>query len=413
MEGRAPEDVIESRENFFACDHLRWVTCEVTSRYYHTARIGNTLHSMTSTRLFGAVSALLFAGSATGVTLPVQADAYVTASFPVSNFGSVGTMNVAGGGTGARALLLFQPGMSLPGGTTAANISKATLVLFVNKVNTAGAIDVNAAAGPWSESGVNQSNAPSIANLAAANVPVSTATVPLAIDVTAVVKDWVSGTLANNGFVVSASAGSPSTSVMFDTKENSATSRPAILDIVLGGGAPGPTGPTGPAGPSGAQGPTGSPGLAGPQGATGPTGPGGSNVIYLNVTMPVSQTLAAHVHSPIGAASLARTHTTATRDAVAWIPNFLCTLKGFRARVFPSLAAGNRVRVEVERRSLAGGLILPDVSMLFDDPATLELTDGGSLAVGTTDRVHIALNTLVTSTDVPANTFMNFSMRCE
>ncbi len=98
----------------------------------------------------------------------------------------------------------------------------------------------------------------------------------------------------NNGFLLKANAGAPTTLVSFDSKESATTSHPATLEIILTNpagaagptgpqgatGAPGATGPTGPS-PMGATGPTGASGITGPSGAagvgaTGQTGPTGS-----------------------------------------------------------------------------------------------------------------------------------------
>lgn len=209
------------------------------------------------------ISALL-AWQGWGATAPVTGDAHVSQSVPAMNFGTLGTVNIGGG---SRGYLQFDLS-SLPAGTTAANISKATLLLFVNRVVVAGSIDVNAAGGAWSESTVTGSTAPGLAN-SIAGVPVNAAGVYLAVDATAVVRGWVSGSLPNFGITVGASVSQPSTSVMLDSKENTATGHAAMLDITIVS--------MGPVGATGATGPTGSAGINGLVGATGPTGAAGPN----------------------------------------------------------------------------------------------------------------------------------------
>jgi hypothetical protein len=227
-------------------------------------------------------------------TLPTNSDTYVSSSLPSNNFGALANLNVGGGN---RALLSFDVTGSLPAGTTSAGINKAILYVYVNKVNTAGAIDVSTAASGWSESSVNNMTAPLAGLALATSVPTAAANGWMAIDVTAAVKNWADVPAQNFGFLITASASAPSTAVFLDSKENTTTSHPAQLVITLSGpagpaGAVGPTGPTGstgangPAGPTGPTGPTGATGadstipgpagLTGPQGPTGATGPTGA-----------------------------------------------------------------------------------------------------------------------------------------
>src|SRR6185437_6202380 len=86
---------------------------------------------------------------------------------------------------------------------------------------------------------------------------------------------WL-GNSTNSGFLITPGHG---VSLVFDSKESSATSHPAMLMVSLssGGaaGATGATGPTGSAGATGATGRTGSTGSTGSTGATGANGPAG------------------------------------------------------------------------------------------------------------------------------------------
>src|SRR6185295_6319152 len=125
------------------------------------------------------------------------------------------------------------------------------------------------------------------------------------IDVTELVVGWLDGSIPEYGLALLPSA-SNDVSVSFDSKENTVTSHPAELEIVLAGpvgptgatglaGPPGPTGPMGAQGPVGAIGPTGSvgptgaPGAVGPtgsqggQGPIGPTGPAGTSVVAMSI----------------------------------------------------------------------------------------------------------------------------------
>jgi hypothetical protein len=206
-------------------------------------------------------------------TLPTLGDTFF-ASGNASNFGTSPTINVGGAGP-YQGLIQFDLS-SLPSPITGASVEKASITLFVTKIGTAGAIDINAANGPWTESTVNGSNAPSIGMTVASPVPVTTASSYITVDATALVKAWLNGTITNSGIILTVDPGSPETSVFFDSKESSSTSHPAVLQVVLTAtGAQGPSGPQGPQGIQGATGP------AGPQGATGPQGPIGPSGVSL------------------------------------------------------------------------------------------------------------------------------------
>ncbi len=88
------------------------------------------------------------ASAVSAQTLPTLGDTFF-AQGNASNFGTSPTINV--GGVGAyRGLIQFDLS-SLPSPITGASIAKASLALFVNKVGSAGAININAANGAWSE----------------------------------------------------------------------------------------------------------------------------------------------------------------------------------------------------------------------------------------------------------------------
>ena len=218
------------------------------------------------------------ASCAAGQSLPVSGDTFVS-SGSATNFSTSPTVNV-GGAPGYVGLIQFDMS-ALPAGTTSAGVASASIVLFVTKVGTAGSIDVSAANGTWIEATVNGTNAPAAGMVVASQVPVSAASSFITIDATALVKAWLSGTVANDGILIAADPGSSQTSVMFDSKESSTTSHPAVLQIVLAGsGAQGPQGPVGPQGPAGPQGLQGPQGVPGPLGPAGPQGPSGTQNIF-------------------------------------------------------------------------------------------------------------------------------------
>ena len=230
-----------------------------------------------------------------------------------SQFGATAAVNV-GGPLGFVGLLQFDLS-TLPAGTTAAQISNASLRLFPSRIGASGSVDIYAASGAWTESSVTGvAGFPAIGNLVVAAVPVAIPGSYVVVDVTTQVKAWLNGA-PNNGFALVANPSS--TLVYFDSKESQSTSHPATLEINLlspqgAVGPTGPTGPTGPIGPPGAAGPTGSAGAAGsagplgltgpigPQGPTGPAGPTGA-------TGPTGPTGAVGAAGPLGAAGSAGT----------------------------------------------------------------------------------------------------------
>ena len=238
-------------------------------------------------------------------TAPLVGDAFF-ASGSAGHFGTTATVNV-GGTAGYQGLLKFDLS-KLPPGTSGGSVANATLRIFVNKITTAGGIDVYLANGSWDEATITGTGFPSPGTLVAPNISVAVVNTYIVIPVTDQVKAWLDGA-TNDGFLLVANPGS--TSISIDSKENQATSHPAVLEIDLvapagpsgsagvagpaGGSGPtgpvggqgqtghsgpagtiqGPVGPNGDAGPVGPTGPAGNVGVAGPQGPMGPAGPAG------------------------------------------------------------------------------------------------------------------------------------------
>jgi hypothetical protein len=226
-----------------------------------------------SKKAFFRIGALaLLTAAAWGQTVPLAGDAFF-ASGVATNFGASPNVNV-GGVPGYQGLFQFDLS-KLPPGTLSSSVTVATLRLFVHSIGVGGSVNIYAAAGAWTESTVNGlAGAPVPGPLVAANVPVSVADSYIVVPVTGQVQGWLNGN-PNNGFLIMANPST--TSVIFDSKENTATSHPAALEIDLSGpaGAPGPAGTTGILGPTGPQGPAGPAGPAGATGGTGPVGPAG------------------------------------------------------------------------------------------------------------------------------------------
>ncbi|OYY93889.1 MAG: hypothetical protein B7Y41_09330 [Hydrogenophilales bacterium 28-61-23] len=220
--------------------------------------------------------------SAAALEAVLTDDVHLSSASPASNYGALPTLNVS---PSAQALLQFDLG-ALPAGTLPEQIAKATLHVWVNKVGAAGEIEVAQITSDWGEKTVTQNSAPGI-HIPAASVLVAQAGQWASMDLTGTVKQWVEYPASNFGLALAPALSSPATTVFLDSKENTATSHPARLEIVLAGprgeigpmGLQGPKGDMGPQGANGAPGATGATGLQGaigPEGATGPQGATGA-----------------------------------------------------------------------------------------------------------------------------------------
>jgi hypothetical protein len=191
-------------------------------------------------RLLPAVAGLCAAlpCSALAATAVLTADATLNASSPGTNYGASPTLAVSPspGTTGMASLLRFDLS-SLPTNLTSGTVNKATLSLWVATLSGSGALDVRAVASSfplWTETGVTQngfgtsstvSATPRTATLGAAKQWVT-------VDVTDIVKDWLDAPSSNLGLYLQANV-----AASFDSKENSTTSHPPVLEIDTTGSA--------------------------------------------------------------------------------------------------------------------------------------------------------------------------------
>lgn len=239
-------------------------------------------------RLILCLGVLIFGvhgASALNVTL--SGDASVNSAHPGVPYGALSNLYVGNGNT---TFLQFDLS-SLPAGTTAAQVSRATLTVFVNRINAAGTIAVAPVTSSWQEGSVMSSIAPATGS-AIGNFPVSVAGQFVSLDVTAQVQAWINTPSSNYGLALTSSVAN----ALLDSKENDETAHPAQLDVTLVNqgpqgiqgiqgiqglpGAAGATGLQGPVGPQGIQGLTGPTGLTGATGAVGATGPQGPPVSF-------------------------------------------------------------------------------------------------------------------------------------
>ena len=194
----------------------------------------------------GLGSCALATAPAWGAQATLVADAHVNSALPAVNSGAISNLNVGGGYT---TLLQFDLSL-LPAGTTPAQVSRAVLRLYANRVTTPGLIAYAPVTGAWGEYSVTYSSLPAVGS-AAGLFSVSQAGAFLAVDVTSLVQGWIGTPATNNGIALTAGTAM----VTFDSKENDQTAHAATLDIELvdagPAGATGSVGATGPAGPRG------------------------------------------------------------------------------------------------------------------------------------------------------------------
>jgi outer membrane lipoprotein-sorting protein len=208
-------------------------------------------------------------------TLSAGGDAQTSSGQPNTKFGKAAQMSVRVAPTGAT--LNSYAWFDLAALPDAPTVEKAVLRLWVDGVTTPGTIDVLPILDPWQEATITEATSPALGSpLASFAVASASEKQYVHVDITALVQDWASGFVPNNGLALRGVA--PGVHVSLDTKENGTTSHGPELEVALAGtGLPGPQGPQGDPGspgPQGETGPQGPQGQAGPQGPEGATGPG-------------------------------------------------------------------------------------------------------------------------------------------
>ena len=179
--------------------------------------------------------ALLTIGAQAQIT--PSGDSYTNSAAPTTNYGAKTLMDV----DGATQISYIQFDLaSIPSG---ANISQATLKLYVNSVVTAGSFNVDYVNGGWSEGTIDFNSAPALGSTIVASVPITTADKNqyVLINITPALQAWLNGSQTNDGIALVANG---SFNATFDSKENTATSHPAEIDVVFAGEGGGITGVT-------------------------------------------------------------------------------------------------------------------------------------------------------------------------
>jgi hypothetical protein len=218
------------------------------------------------------LAAMFFCPAAHATNVALAGDAHVSSTRSTTNFGTLANLYVGNGNT---ALLQFDLS-TLPTGLTSAQVARATLTVFVNRVNIGGTVNLSPVTSAWSESAVTYATIPAI-GAPVNGFPAAIAGQYVTLDVTSLVQGWVTAPATNFGLALTSTAAN----VLLDSKENDETGHAASLDITITStgsqGIQGPQGAPGPAGANGAVGAIGPIGPQGPIGVTGATGAAGAN----------------------------------------------------------------------------------------------------------------------------------------
>jgi hypothetical protein len=182
--------------------------------------------------LGAALMLVLLVATVAHAQLTPTGDAYTNTADPTTNYGAKTVLDVE---SASQTTYIQFNLSSIPSGYTGADITKATLKLYVNAVTKAGSFNVDYVNGTWSEGTIDANNAPALGSTIAASVPLTTANKNqyILIDITAAVQAWLNGSQANDGIAL---VGNSPLNASFDSKENTTTSHPAELDIVFVGG---------------------------------------------------------------------------------------------------------------------------------------------------------------------------------
>jgi|GEM_PF-6286985 len=157
-------------------------------------------------------------------------DTMSSAARPTATYGATRSLALK---TGQQLYFKFDLS-TLPPGTTSAQVSKATLKLWVDRVIKAGTCELSPVTGVWNEETLKGSALPAkgAAEISGINIQFGAAKQFLVLDLTDLAKDWIDGTTTNNGVVLAASTGS-AIFMFVPSKEDVASGRLAELEIDL------------------------------------------------------------------------------------------------------------------------------------------------------------------------------------
>ena len=102
--------------------------------------------------------------------LTPSADAYRNTVDPATNYGAKTLLNVE---SASQTTYIRFDLSSIPADCSGANITKATLKLYVNSVTAAGSFNVDYVTGTWAETTITADLAPALGTTIAASVPLT------------------------------------------------------------------------------------------------------------------------------------------------------------------------------------------------------------------------------------------------
>lgn len=218
-------------------------------------------------------------GDAVAHTLHVTDDAFLDAGRPGGKTGNAVRLQAGTNAKGRERQTWVRFDLDpLPFATTPAQVARATLRIWLHRVDGAGDLTVYPVLGQWSEDSINVRSAPQVElqSVASVNVDESSRNSFVSVDVTDLFRDWIEQPAMNYGVAIT----SDTVRVSIDSKENMFTGHAMELEVVTteasAQGPAGPAGPQGERGPMGEQGPAGPQGLPGAPGAVGSIGPQGA-----------------------------------------------------------------------------------------------------------------------------------------
>jgi hypothetical protein len=174
--------------------------------------------------------ALGFTGKVAADTLHVTADTMVSEAAPNSAFGDQPLVTVRNSGQEIHGYARFDLdalGAVAPG--TA--VRRATLRAWIGPTAVDGDVAVRPISGTWDEHTVTWNSAPSLgAVVDQATIRRDNVLRYVTFDVTAIVQDWVDGTLANDGLALVPDG---RIDIGLDSKESTGTSHPMELEVVF------------------------------------------------------------------------------------------------------------------------------------------------------------------------------------
>src|SRR5262249_4395797 len=169
------------------------------------------------------------------------ADAHTSATSVNGNFGTNPALSVSANNT---AYVKFEIAHTVPAGTKADDVARATAKFYVSKVATAGKLDVYPILADWDEKTITANNAPQVGPLALTTQQISKDAQGnyFLIDITDLVKQWLGdgagqSAIPNYGLPLAphpVDANTPQLAeITFDSKENPQTSHDGSLAVLL------------------------------------------------------------------------------------------------------------------------------------------------------------------------------------